>query len=343
MLRRLPWLWLLFTQRVRLPLWLLSAGLFAVVYLAGILCAFAAGSVGAYVSDVRWYLIWTLLPLSAFVVGYVPVALDRQLEAIRPWLASPDAEVDALRRDAPVYLARAYWWVFGVFALLLLPAFLLDPQQIPWLQDFPHPNVMRVFQVVIMACLLVEASAASIAVFGLGAFTYRIQKKLDLKRGFIQGPGKALFRPFSRLLLVVWACAVFPLPLIIGTLAYMNNPNMTVTTIVSLQQDGGLVASLVIFVLGIIVPHLLMNRLLAKEKAEELEALRAELETAATPPEDKTPLAYLGRIQRHQHLVHQLQTVEKFTPSLMDIAFMLEVGMSVGATLLEKSVVSRFF
>lgn len=96
----------------------------------------------------------------------------------------------------------------------------------------------------------------------------------------------------------------------------------------------------------LVLPQLLMNRLLAGEKARELQSLRSELQEAATPPHERDAFEVLQRMQRHQHLLHEIQEAKAFVPSLVDTRFALQIGTSmtgiVLANVVLRTVISRF-
>ncbi len=178
-------------------------------------------------------------------------------------------------------------------------------------------------------------AATSVAVFGRSVFASRTLRILDLRRGFILEGGKASLRPFNRMLWTVWGLFGFPTVLIAATV-------VTASALSNLERGEGIqVFSLVpplllmmAFLSAVFIPQLFMNRLLSREKAEEVSALRMELAEAADLPDAAGTDEILRRMHRHQHVTLQLGKAEAVVPTLIDARFVVQITVSVTAIFL---------
>ena len=207
---------------------------------------------------------------------------------------------------------------------------------------------MEVFNFFVLVTAFVNGyffgAAFSMIGIGLGLLTRRISNTLDLKRGFILHGGKAALQPFSQLLWMTWTAFALPVIAIFGlalaTTVMPAGGSLRFYNIITLLVLGALIAP------SIVAPQLFMNRLLARQKARELQALRQELEEAASTPESADTPDILRRIQRQQYLLYQIQKTEAFAPTLVDARFVLQIGTSVTGILLAnvvlRTVIARF-
>ena len=76
-----------------------------------------------------------------------------------------------------------------------------------------------------------------------------------------------------------------------------------------------------------------INQLLAAEKAATLGTFRERLDRDRVEVDDE-PLGALRRLNRVQILLHDLHTVESFAPTLVDSRFVVQISLSVAASLI---------
>ncbi len=326
--QRIPWLWYdSVVSRVPLPLWVLSLLLFAFLYAAGAAFATVDGVLPQFLRDYRWLVPLGIPALTSFGAGYTPRALDRFWTGLRPWLANPTEELAVFQAGIRNQLTRFFWptaVIMFVFSAQF-GIFLDSPGN--WARDYPRYAALR--GATLLSAPFVAyfvAGIFSMIGFGLGSLVRRLQA-LDLKRGFILQGGKALLRPFNDLLWVTWGSTLLIVLLVAltsgvsgGPLELMGLLSFAVTMAVSLPL--------------IVMPQLHMNRWLAHEKAQELLALRQELDEAASIPPTANAAEAVRYLVRHQHLLHQVQRVEAFSPTLVDARFVLQIGTSFTAILL---------
>ena len=91
---------------------------------------------------------------------------------------------------------------------------------------------------------------------------------------------------------------------------------------------------LLAFLAAVFVPQLFMNRLLSREKAEEVSALRLELADATKLSDEAHTEEILRQILRHQHIASELGRAEAFAPTLIDTRFIVQIAVSVTAIFL---------
>ncbi len=327
--QRIPWLWYDYVvSRVPLPLWLLSVVFFAVLYVLGLVPAIIAGEVPQFVRDIRYLLLPPLPTFGSFAIGYMPGALNRFWESIRPWLANSKEQIGALEAATPDLLSRFFW--LGVLVMALVTAPYAIPGGDPWARDYAHPNIIEKATLLNTPFLIYFGGALfSVASIGLSMFARQLGRAIEFKRGFILHGGKAALQPFNALLWTIWGTFTFPLILMIVVLVAAD-PTST-------DEPLDAVQFIVIGIMALptlVLPQLFMNRLLAREKAGELLALSQELQEAATPPAERDTFEVLQRMQRHQHLLHEIQEAKAFTPTLVDTRFIFQIGTSFSAILL---------
>ena len=326
---RIPWLWYDYVvSRVPLPLWALSLLLFAVLYGFALLLALIAGEVPQFVRDIR-YLFMLLMPaFGSFALGYIPRTMALLWAGIRPWLANTEEQIAALQTTTPDLLSRFFWPCVVIIGTVVVPYTI--PGGDPWARDYAHPGIIEKVSLLAAPFLIYFIGALfAIASIGLGLLAHRLSRAADFMRGFILHGGKAALQPFNALLWVVWGTFTLPFILMVVVLIAVD-PTSTDELADAVQY----LVMVAMVVPTLVVPQLFINRLLAREKAEELRALRAELEEAAAPPQTRDTFEVLQRMQRHQHLLHEIQEMKAFVPTLVDTRFVIQIGTSFTAILL---------
>jgi hypothetical protein len=85
-----------------------------------------------------------------------------------------------------------------------------------------------------------------------------------------------------------------------------------------------------------------INQLLAAEKARALNAFREDLNRERVEVDDE-PLGALRRLNRVQILLHDLHTAESFAPTLADGRFVVQIALSVSASLIANILLQMLF
>lgn len=338
--QRIPWLWHdVVVARSPLPLWATVSLLVVIVHSYVALSAFAAGDLPRFLGDIRWLIITAITALPGFALGYLPGAIHRFIEGLRPWLANSDDEIAAFEASIPNLLTRfffasaIFWGAFMVLSTALNSA----GDGNPWGVGYPNPEWL-IYGGYAFAPLFAYffGGGTSVMTAGLGLFVYRMTKTLDLKRGFVFGGGKAVMRPFNRLLIVIWSTFTLPVVLLFGAGMAVYGPDLGQSTVRNSEGAVGLatagvpfVIMFVVLALTVILPQLLMNRLLAREKREELQELHSELAAVSTPAEDADTATLVRGLQRQQYLLHQIQEARSYRPTLVDTRFVVQVGTSI--------------
>ncbi len=79
----------------------------------------------------------------------------------------------------------------------------------------------------------------------------------------------------------------------------------------------------------ILLPQHSMNKWLRKLQQKELDELNKQLERAAEPVTDGNTHELLLRMHRYHHIDHQIQRAIAFSPTLVDLNFVIEIGSRV--------------
>lgn len=140
--QRMPWLWHDYVaSRVPLPLWVLSALFFAVLYAINLLPAIIAGELPQFVRDVRYLLLVPLPAFGSFAIGYMPGAINRLWNRLRPWLGNTEEQIAALEAATPDLLGRFFWLGALIMAIITVPYTI--PGGDPWARDYVHPGIIE--------------------------------------------------------------------------------------------------------------------------------------------------------------------------------------------------------
>lgn len=340
--RRVPWLWHDYVvSRTSLPLWSLALLIFLFLYIASITLAAMDGVLPQFLRDMRYLATSAIPAVTSIALGYAPRALDRFWQGLKPWLANPDDELLAFHAATRDQFARFFWPpVLLLFIFMAQWAFFPDAPG-NWARDYPHVAALQAYPILVAPFMAYFVGGIfSMAGVGPSVFIHRMQAHLDLKRGFILQGGKAVLRPLNDLLRTTWTVFAIAVLLVVFTSTPLSGTAMSGLNFLSLAM------ALLLGVPVIIVPQVFMNRWLTQEKAQELHALHTELEEAAAPLETRDTFEVLRRMQRHQHLLHQVHRVEAFTPTIVDARFALQIATSftaiVLANVLLRTALARF-
>ncbi len=324
---RVPWLWVEITRKAPgaplLPAILLGLG----VYGLSLLYAAWYHDVTGLLRDPFWPFIPALTATGALTMALTPPAVARLSANMAPWLAEPRSAA-SLARESERLVARIFWPIValrlaGQVAYTLLPP--ADVTGLPFSNRHPLINLLPGIVFVYFF-----GGSAAIGTFGLGILARHLSR-MELKRGFILGDGKATLQPFNQMLWMVWG--TFALPVVAGSALALRVASASGEPLrmVDLLSTG---IALFLLVPTIVGPQLWMNRLLAKAKARELRSLREEMKVTADTSGLTEPSELLRRIVRQQQLVHDIQQVQSFTPTLVDVRLVLQIGTSASASLL---------
>ena len=325
-LQRVPWLWHdKIATRVKLPIWLQATLLFCVLYAACAGAAFYAGVILEVLWDRNWSITLGLIAFSAYVMGKTPQGVEKLWSGITPWLANTNQEIAAFHQQTRKSLMRIFWPIALVFIVITLPFSFLTPgaQEGSAYELFDS----RLNTVLIPFVMYFVGGSSALCTFGICAFTWRMNRDLVLKTGFIFKDGKKSLASFNRILWQIWG--TFSIPLIAGVilLEYATPGKMGDWVSILNVITFGVVLSLT--VPTILLPQYSMNKWLRKLQLNELEQLNKQLEQAAEPVTDGDTHELLLRMHRYHHIDHQIQRAIAFSPTLVDLNFVIEIGSRV--------------
>jgi hypothetical protein len=349
LVQRFPWLWHDYVvSRIPAPRWAVALILVVTTYGSLVLGAAWSGDFVRLVKDPRWLFIAGLPVLASLALSYIPSAISNLWGGLKPWLANSDEEVTAFGQEIQGLLTR--YFIIGalLWTAVITTGLIFGPTEGSWLDGYPNPDSIRLSGVVFVPVFgyFLGGGTTTMGV-GLAMLTREVSRRLDLKRGFVLGGGKAALRPFSRLLFTIWASFTIPVTLLYGIAASIYGPMLndqgeeSYTLAYLALSVVPFIFFLVFLVFTIAVPHIFMNRLLAKEKSEELQALRQELAEVSSPAEgDNISLSIQG-LQRQQYLLFQLQEAKAFSQTLVDTRLFLQISTSITGIVLA-SILLRF-
>ena len=325
-LQRVPWLWHdKIATRVKLPIWLQATLLFCVLYAACAAAAFYAGVILEFLWDRNWSITLGLIAFSAYVMGKTPQGVEKLWLSITPWLANSNQEIAAFHEQTHKTLMRMFWPIALGLIVITLPFSFLTPsaEEGSAYQLFDS----RLNTILIPFVMYFLGGASALCTFGICAFTWRMNRDIVLKTGFILNDGKKSLAPFNRLLWQIWG--TFSIPLIAGVilLEYATPGKMGDWVSILNVITFGVVLSLT--VPTILLPQYSMNKWLRKLQLNELEQLNKQLEQAAEPVTDGDTHELLLRMHRYKHIDHQIQRAVAFSPTLVDLNFVIEIGSRV--------------
>ena len=325
-LQRVPWLWHdKIATRVKLPIWLQATLLFCVLYAACAGAAFYAGVILEFLWDRNWPITLGLIAFSAYVMGKTPLGVEKLWSGITPWLANTNQEIAAFHQQTRKSLMRIFWPIALVFIVITLPFSFLTPgaQEGSAYELFDS----RLNTVLIPFVMYFLGGSSALCTFGICAFTWRMNRDLVLKTGFIFKDGKKSLASFNRILWQIWG--TFSIPLIPGTRLRAQRSQGKIGDWLSIIN---VIMFSVIFSLTlptILLPQHSMNKWLRKLQQKELDELNKQLERAAEPVTDGNTHELLLRMHRYHHIDHQIQRAIAFSPTLVDLNFVIEIGSRV--------------
>jgi len=308
---------------------------FAAAYGTSCAIAAAAGDVLLFVGDLRWLLPLGIVGVGSFVVSGVPQALERMWGNLWPWVANSEAGASELRAKTLGVVGGGFWVALAITIVATLPTIIADPTEVSFTRDFPRPQTMKYWHYIVMPFTWYFAACmAGLAVWGLPRLAVKMRRVLDLRSGFLLEGGKALFRPITRLLWMLWTLGLFPFLIGFGIEVAFATKRTDITAFEEQYLYSQLVLITVLAVLSVIVPYIFIGQLLGREKAQELTTLRNELKGVRQISEGADTGEVLRRMYRHQQIEHDLRQVETISPSLIEARFLIQIGISVSAILI---------
>jgi hypothetical protein len=342
-IQKFPWLWVdLVVARINLPPWLLSIGLFSVLFICGSIISLVAGEPVGFLLDIRRIIVFSLPAFASFNITIVRQNIKKLETGLKPWIASPDADIEVFWAKTPLWLMRGFWF-FALIWLAIIPSLYLFMHNIVNQGSPPVSGVaapprtiahVGLFMAPIVAYFM--GSVTAIATMGLATLAHNLRAGLDLKEGFVLRGAKEVLRPLTHLFWVTWFTIALPL-LLIGTLA-VTSGNLTSGRIPLNPMDIiplALVA--VILILAVVVPQIFINRFLGKEKQEAVDNIRAQIDQAITVGEGESREDILLNMHRFQSLIYREEKVYKFSPTMIDTKFLIQLAAVI------TTVLSAFF
>ncbi len=310
-----------------------SVFLFIVLYGGGALVAQAFGDLRAFVTDPRWAASALIIVLSAFQLVTLPRGIARLWEHLIPWLANSNAEIAALKAQTRPLLARFFpvsvfvWLAFG-FAWVLMGS---------WGEFFHSRELAPILNAIYgfgFRWYFLGAAAVFNSV-GLWLLLRRLGRSLNFRPALLLSGGKGALRPFNQLLWEAWR--YFMAVIVLAGVVTMPVRGR------GLRFED---AILWIVIVGLLVMQFSsqqpINRLLASTKASALDRLHERLDQERLAADDESEDGS-RRTNRVQILLHDLRTVEAFAPTLVDSRFVVQIALSVTASLIANFLVQTMF
>ena len=251
------------------------------MYIIGGLVATWAGNTTRFYQDVRWLMPLGTITLASMVLAYVPVRLERVLDAVQPWSRANAEDFAAFRASAPQALTKAFWFTGPFWALAILPFALIDPADPnQWNQGYPNPEPWRYwgFMIVPLAGYFI-GGATSILLVGIALLSRRMDHHLTLDARFILEAGVAPLRPVNRLIWLGWGWFALPAMLLAAVAFTVGNEGEELGIVNFIP----LAMLFLIFLAALSLPHLFLNRLLSAAKGRMVGQLRKAINEAAVP------------------------------------------------------------
>ena len=328
LVERAAWAWTDFVERTRLPPLVMAAGLLLFLYGTNLLIATTFGEARAFVEDYRRPASYLIVGGYAVYLVYLPRAIRNLWVSIRPWLANPDTEIDALEASTRPLVARYFLPSAAIWALFVVYWVATNS----WSEGYDGSLVPRL--ITGWHGLFLTYFVGTGIAFGLGGVWSVMRlasSRLDFRPGLILEGGKAALRPFNHIFLGTWLFFLY-----VASLATVGTTPITAQGF--RREDAALWVVIGAMVAVLASAQRMMSRMLEREKAEELRRLRAELSEARRLPDAPEPIDVLLSMHKTQMLQHDLQRVEAFSPTLVDTRFMVQISLSVTAILIANVV-----
>ncbi|MBM3934393.1 MAG: hypothetical protein FJ319_08850 [SAR202 cluster bacterium] len=295
------------------------------LYAFGLLCGALAGNFEAGAVQ-KWLVLYTAYTL----VGSIALAaLPRLALKMSPMVSQitghtrePGGEGNAVLRK----FSLPFWYGVALASFSVLP-FALGPLPADTFSVYTNEIPLRVnmaVQSAVAAYFLMGVIAMSLV--GLSLAARELRKQARLEDGFLLNGGKATLQPVKDLIVWSWLLAVLPLG--IGSIFEYTFSGDSADS-QRLYVVVGFIVFYLVIATSIFLPHLFLNRMLARQKASEMKSLKASLNACAEAPEGEEPTRAIHRLMRHQHLLHQMQQLQTITPTLIDARFLIQIGTSI--------------
>ena len=331
---RVAWWWTDFVAgRSARHAWLAPAILFVVLEIAGGLVARSFGEFRAFAADPRWMTSALIIAFSAYQLVVLPRAIDQLWESLSPWLSNPDEEIASLKAQTRPLLACFFpasavvWLAFGLAWVLTgsWGEFFQSRQLAPALNAIYGFGFRWYFL----------GTAAVFNSVGLWLLLRLLGRTLTFRPSLLLSGGKGAIRPFNQLLWKAWR--YFMAVIVLAGVSTMPVRGK------GLQIEDAVLWIVIALLLALqLSSQRPINQLLAAEKAAALGAFRERLDRERVEVDDE-PLGALRRLNRVQILLHDLHTVESFTPTLVDSRFVVQIVLSVSASLIANLLLQTVF
>jgi hypothetical protein len=301
--------------------------MFAMLYAAGAALAAAFGELGTYLRDPRWASSQLISALCSVQLVGLTRDVDRIWNGLEPWLATPPDDVARLRREVRPMLARhvvpsALVWVAFTTIWIVKNS---------WGEAFADRRLPTLLNIIDGAFLAYFLGVT--ITFNIGAWRMlrRMASTLAFSPELFLAGGSGALKPVRRMFWHAWLfflvidklTSVGTTPLASGTIRVEDLP--------------------IWFIVGVVLAIRLsaqaaMTRLIATERQRVLSDLHSRLSEerrAANTGASDTPVAS----RRVQILIRDVDAVERFSPALIDTRAVVQIALSVAATLIANVMV----
>jgi len=312
---------------------LASAALFVVLEIVGAFVALSFGELRAFAADPRWMTSALIIALSAYQLVALPRAINRFWETISPWLSNSDEEITSLKAQTRPLLAR----FFPASALLWVAFGLVWVLTGTWSEFFRSRQVAPILNAIYgfgFRWYFLGIAAVFNSV-GLWMLLRILGRTLRFRPALLLSGGKGAIRPFNQLLWTAWR--YFLAVIVLAGVSTMPVRGK------GFQIEDAILWILIALVLAVqLSSQRPINKMLAAEKTVTLSRFREHLDQDRATVDDE-PLGALRRLNRVQILLHDLHTVESFAPTLVDGRFVVQIALSVAASLIANVLLQTVF
>ena len=322
---RLAWFWTDVIGR-RAPWVGYAAGLAVGVlsYAISLALAWRGGEARTFLADPRWLVGDLIVGLCAIQLVIVPRAIERLWDSLGPLLADPANELPRLRAATRRLLARC----FPYAAIVWLGFVAMWVANGSWGEHFRDERLAVALNLIsgLVFVVYFQAGAASFSTIGLWLLVRRLAKDTEFRPGALVAAGRTALKPFNQIL---WRAWLFSLVIVLLVGLVTAPPTGRVVRV----EDVFLWIVIAILMALVFSAQRAMNGLLSRERTRDLTTLRKDidLERQAATGESIDVLRSLHRVQI---LLHDLRRAETFSPTLVDTHFVVQISLSVSATLI---------
>lgn len=329
MIERLAWFWTDWMRRgPARRRWLAPAVVFVSIQASAAAIAWWFGEFSAWLGDPRWTASALISTACAVHLDMLPRDLDRLWDSLHPWVAVPEEEFARLRALTRPMLANAFPFSVLVWASFVTVWIVTNS----WSEAFRGLPVAWVLNALYGYAFLCYFLGVAVSFnVGLWRLLRQVAARLEFHPSLVLSGDSGSLKPINQLLGRAW---LFFLVVVV----------LTGVGTTPISRGDARIQDLIIWLIVALVLCLRlssqrsMNRLIARDKARVLGRLRGELDLERQGS-DEASGDVVRRLHRLQILLHDIRTAERFSATLVDTRFVVQIALSVSATLIANVMV----